>query len=493
MAGITTDISLYSEGDIVLQYPIEASTTFLFVILLAAILEFCIDYAAGVENKYFRVMFDAINQEVMIVGVLVLMLNFAQSITAWPTRWVSFFQWAMMCLFFMVLFFVGIVTFVLVFITSMKRSWLHFEQNEMDADPETHSTRQRQYQKALLKFQAALLASGYDPTLKGMVFSEYLGKVVRRNVVAMTDLSWVSWVCLATLVILNTLRAEATRRLSSLNDENIEDALNLSQRVAHYLSFVFFIGYIMLLVFVILYYRMHSSLNEFLDAKPKRSGEDIGGADMAAPEGGGAAGVQMLNTKDMLEDPRAKLFRRSREATMEVVQILVLCFEWYTSFFFLSFSNEAITNLGVGGAVGVFITALIPVIVMCALLPWFLTMISLLSCLGTSLDEGTVQHLIIAAGVPEDEWPLPMRAAQLAKRGEDDEEDDASGGDDHSSHLAGSDRATTMTRRTHRDEEREEQLRREALAGGGGDRGGGNSQQRSNRRPLPRNGLDRML
>ena len=179
---------------------------------------------------------------------------------------------------------------------------------------------------------------------------------------------------------------------------------------------------------------------------------------------------------------------------MEVVQILVLCFEWYTSFFFLSFSNEAITNLGVGGAVGVFITALIPVIVMCALLPWFLTMISLLSCLGTSLDEGTVQHLIIAAGVPEDEWPLPMRAAQLAKRGEDDEEDDASGGDDHSSHLAGSDRATTMTRRTHRDEEREEQLRREALAGGGGgDRGGGNSQQRSNRRPLPRNGLDRML
>lgn len=411
--GVLGTQDVYTQGDIVLQFPVQASTTFLFVILISAVLEFGIDTAADVQNKYFRVMFDAINQEVMIVGLLVLACAFAQTVYDWPSRWVLIFQWAMMVLFFMAIFFVCLVSYVLAAVNFTTKRWLLFEIERMDSGQEL-SGRELQYKLAFNRFQNALQAFGYDASM-GIRFSEYLAKLMRRNIVALTDLTWVCWVCLATLVILNTLRSEGTRRLSQLGDENLENAQTANQRVVQYLSFIVVIGYGILATFLTMHFLLSRRLNEFLNSN--RAGGDGPNGANARPHGGAEQG---LLTRDDLEDSKAHLFRRSREATTEMLQVVILALEWYTATFFLSFSNEIVTNLGWGIAVPLFIAAALPAIVFSVVIPWTLTIITLLSSLGTNLDEDSVRYLILKHGVPEAEWPPHMREALRKARTNDD-------------------------------------------------------------------------
>jgi hypothetical protein len=117
-----------------------------------------------------------------------------------------------------------------------------------------------------------------------------------------------------------------------------------------------------------------------------------------------------LINRDNLEDPRSLLFRRSREATMEVIQVLIVYLEWYTATFFVSFSGDIVSRFGVSG-IPFFIGAFIPVVGVVVMLPWLLQMVTMLSSLGNNLHEEVVRHLIIKAGVPEQDWPAPMREA----------------------------------------------------------------------------------
>jgi hypothetical protein len=401
VAGTT---AVYTQGDIILQYPVEATTTFLFVILISAILEFGIDYAADVDNKYFQVMFEALNQEIMIVGVMILAMSFTQTLYDFPARWVLIFQWSMMCLFFMVLFFVLLIIGVLGAVTKSTKWWLKFETEKMDSGGQL-SARELQYKLAFNKFQAALTAFGYDAS-QGIRFSEYLSKLQRRNIVSLTDLTWVCWVCLATLVILNTLRAEGTRQVSQIGDENIEDDMTKNQRLLNYMSFIVFIGYGTLLLYFVIHRTLNKRLDKFL--RPKSHRQNEGERPLMGEEGGAA---------DELEDPKSLLFRRSREATMEVLQVIILAIEWYTSVFFLSFSNEIVKFLGVGVAIPLFLFALLPAVIFVFFLPWTLGVITMLSSLGNNLDDDIVRHLVIKQGIPESEWPEHMRNA---KRPDDD-------------------------------------------------------------------------
>jgi hypothetical protein len=419
----TSDV--YTQGDIVLQHPVEASTTFLFVILISAVLEFCIDSAADVDNKYFRVMFQAVNQEVMIVGLLVLSCSFAQTVYSWPDRWILIFQWAMMVLFFMAIFFVSLVMFVLGAVNFTSKRWLLFEVEKMDSG-ESLSGREAQYKLAFIRFQSALQAFGYDSSM-GIRFSEYLAKLMRRNIVSLTDLTWVCWVCLATLVILNTLRSEATRQLSQIGDENLEDEQTDGQRVLQYLSFILVIGYGVLLLFLIIHHTLSRRLDNFL-SKQKRPDNEQAMTAMSSHDHGGEQG---LITRDDLEDSTAHLFRRSREATMELLQVIILSLEWFTATFFLSFSNEIVTYLGWYAAAPLFLLAALPAIIFSVMLPWTLTVITLLSSLGTNLDEDSVRYLIIKAGVPEAAWPPHMREA--LRRARDEERGGASAVPDNNS------------------------------------------------------------
>ena len=372
--------NVYTSGDIILANPIEASTIFLFVVCVSAALEFGIQYASGIKNKYFTIMFTTVNQEVMIIGLLVLILSFAESLVDWPARWIVIFKWSMMCLFFMMVAFVVMVVTMLGAVHMSNNYWTKFEAEKIDSGLKLWPW-ERQYKECFAKFQVSIAAFGYDSG-QGVKFSSYLSKLQRRNVISLTEFTWVSWICLATLIIINALRAELTRRVSEFGDENIEDAMSQGQRVINYLSFIA-IGYVIFAAFVALLVSLSLRLKAFCSQRHAVRRVDASNPDVE---------IGMI-TEDELDDSRAHLFRRSREATIEVVQVVVLSFEWYVSAFFLSYSYQITTSLE-GAAAPIFLLAILPVAFFLALLPWVLIIITMLSYLGTNFDEQLVQHLI---------------------------------------------------------------------------------------------------
>lgn len=393
-AAVQTDI--YSSGDLVVANPIESTVIFACVAVVSSMLEFGIDSGATIRQKYFRVMFAALNQEIMIVGILVIALTFAESVYDWPTKWILFFKWAMMTLFLMVISFILLILIMLFVVRRADSSWSHFEVERMDGAVSL-STRERQYKDGFNRFQTTLGAFGYNAGM-GIRFSEYLSKLMRKNVVALTDLNWVSWICLATVVVINALRTEGFRQLSEYNDENVDDTPEPWRRVVNYLSFPLVVGYGALAGFLAMYILLHRRLNAFL----------------AASETRGDASEAILSTRrtanqmDNLDDSRSFLFRHSLEVTLEMLQVVLLTFEWYFSTFLLTYAFPLAENMGLT-SIPIFVAAVIPLIVVFALLPWLLMMITVLSSSGNNLDEATVQSIVRRSKVPRDELPPRMR------------------------------------------------------------------------------------
>eukprot|EP00759_Apiculatamorpha_spiralis_P023286 PhF_6_TR27135/c0_g1_i3/m.39599 len=190
---------IYSSGDIVLQNPVESCTIFIFVIMLSAALELLLHHLSHIENKYFRVVFEALSEEVMIVGVLALLLLFGSSVVSgMPDRWVTIFNWAHMCLFFMAVFFTGIVISIITSVQRQAKRWKIFEETRLDDARVTKD--ENRYRMATEHYRDTLAYLG----MKGMEdvdFADYIAKMQRHSVVEITDLSWKSWAGLSILVI----------------------------------------------------------------------------------------------------------------------------------------------------------------------------------------------------------------------------------------------------------------------------------------------------
>lgn len=414
--------TIYSSGDVVLMFPVETTTISLVVFLAAAIFEFIIDTVGGAQNKYFRVMFNAIVQQVMIVGVLILALLFTQTVYNWPPIWVFMFKWSMMCLFAMITIFILQIVFLLWLATRSATTWEQFESTKMDAEGADLSGWEAQYKLSSYKFFDALKAYGYNSS-NGVRFSQYLSKVIRRNVFSMTSVNWVSWICLATVVVVNGLRAEASMKLSLINTEDVSGQLNDWQRFVNYFSFVLLVGYVAMGIFLALFVTLIRRLDNFLEgtrssavqaAAVATSRRALYGANASAPLAGGETTV----TIDSLDDPRSYLFRRSLDATLELVQATMLITQWYFATFVLGFVYQLIFLVSLPYSVPVLVLGVVPIVVPMIFTPRLLLVVTILGSLGTNLDEYAVQYLIKAAKIPEAEWPEKMRKrlAAFAKK-----------------------------------------------------------------------------
>ena len=402
VAPATNAPSIYASGDLVLAKPVETTTIFLSVFLVAAILEFLIDTAAGVRNKYFRVIFNLINQEVMIIGVLVLTLVFTQTVRVWDPLYVFLFKWAMMALFVMVIFFCAIVLLLIGFTKRLAMSWSEFESERMDSGTNL-SGSEMDYKNGFLKFTQCMSAYGYSASL-GVRFSDYLTKMIRRYMVKLTCLSWTAWICLATFVVINAIRCEITLVISQMGDENALAGLTQSQKFANYLSFILLQGYLVLLMFIMFFFSLKTRLTNFLNGTrsvyaggPRANGVLDQPLTSAAADG-----------FDTLDDPRVYLFRRSVESTLELLQIILIALEWYTAMFCVSYAVPIFNNFPIVTMVILYVVAAGPIMII-PFLPRTLMMISMMASLGTNLDERAVQYFIRKAKVPEDELPVKMR------------------------------------------------------------------------------------
>lgn len=402
--------TIYSGGDVVRAFPLEETTITLIVLLVAGIIEFVVDTVSNADNKYLRVMFNAVAQEVMIVGVMILALLFTQTVYTWPVLWVFMFKWSMMCLFLMIILFIVEIVVLLYIARRSAESWGAFEATVMDAQGISLSGWQEHYKQSSYKFLQALKAYGYDAG-NGVRFSHYLSKMVRRNVFSMTEIKWVSWVVLATVAVLNGLRAEAAMKLSLIGDENVDDDLSDWQRFINYFSYVLLVGYSALGMFIAVFVMLLRKLDAFLDGS---RGAQRNTAN--PPPSTVVVGAEVAISVDTLDDPRSYLFRHSLDATMELIQTLLLVVQWYTATFILGFMYQCIMRVELAYGIPVLITGAVPYFIPLFLMPRLLLTVTILGSLGTNLDEYAVQALIKSAKVPESEWPAKMKRRLLATK-----------------------------------------------------------------------------
>eukprot|EP00759_Apiculatamorpha_spiralis_P008784 PhF_6_TR15654/c0_g1_i2/m.24329 len=376
-AGGASFSTVYTSGDVIMEHPIEACTIMLFVIGISAALEYLLDTAGEVENKYFRVMFDALSEEITVVGLLSLMLSFSESILAFlPKRWISIFNWAHMCLFFMALSLICIVGFLLGAVISNGKRWTEFESARMEAAngrKNYFSGKEALFYLASGKFFECVSLAGYTEEQKRLLmFSEYLQKAERACLVELTDLSWKTWMALTTMIIINALRTKFIP-VTIYNDAGEVD-LDQKDRLINLATFIICCGYGPLIVFIMIRNRLNVRLEQYLSYDPLQSG---------APP---------TNLRE-LYDPKAFLFWQSTEGTLTVLQIFIMFFEWYVSVFSLSMLYDSMTKLEVWYRLTI-IAAYAPPVFFLGLMPWMLTVVAMLSHLGSSLDRDLVEKLL---------------------------------------------------------------------------------------------------
>lgn len=414
-SSVFNSTTVYSAGDVVLLAPIEETCITLVMLLIAAIFEFLLDAVGGTKNKYFRVMFQAMVRQVMLAGMLILALLFTQTVYDWPAAWVYMFKWSMMCLFLMVMLFALQVVVLQWLSRRSVDAWATFEATTMEAQGVALGGIEAQYRLSYYKFMDALQAHGYRAT-NGVRFCHYVAKMMRRNVFSIFEIRWVSWVCLATVAVLNGLRVEAFMKLSLINDENVTDDLSDWQRFLNYFSFVALVGFsasgLWIGVFLLLRRRLAAFL-EGPEAPSSSNGRRISAASakraLAPEERARPDSTAAIVSLEELDDPRSYLFRHSLDATLELIQLTLIVTQWYVAAFSLGFSYQCVFRMGIAYGIPTLIAGFLPFFVPLLLSTRLLFMITVLGSLGTNLDEYAVQYLIKAARVPESEWPEKMR------------------------------------------------------------------------------------
>jgi hypothetical protein len=311
----------------------------------------------------------------------------------------------------MVVFFCAIVLVLIAFTKRLAATWVTFEAEDMDSMTNL-SGFQRDYKNGYLKFMQSMQAYGYPASL-GVRFSDYLTKMIRRYMVKLSSLSWTVWICVATFVMLSAIRTEVTRTISQLGVENVQ-SLSQEQKFGNYMSFIVFQGYVVLGAFLFLFWSLRRRLAAFL--KGTRSAYSGGAAHTQGPDAPMTSSTRDAPPSvDTLDDPRNYLFRRSVESTLLLLQITLICLEWYTATFSVSFIIPIYDSFPVHTMVVLYVVAAGPLVII-PLLPRTLMMLSMMSSLGTNLDEVAVQYFIRKANIPPDELPAKMRKAPVVPR-----------------------------------------------------------------------------
>jgi len=346
----TNYASLSSSGEVMLKNPVDTCVIFIVVIALCAGIEMSIQHLSNVQNKYFRVIFGAFLEEVMIVGVLSLLLLFGTSIIPGISdRWMTIFRWMVMCLFFMALFFALIVISMYVRGQFAIKAHRLFEETRQGSDI-MFSWNEKRYIDVCKRFKASAAYVSIK-NIESLRFADYLAKMQRHNVVQITDLSWKSWAWLSVLVVINVFRSKLTAPNQNVIDVDTMTEFELVKAVW---SYILVIGYGTVLLFLILHYTIQQRLVRYLSEEPlpgmgtepvrktesaASTGLNTGAADKAAqPKSEREVLVEML------EDPSKNLLMGSIERTLEFIQIVIMWLEWYLSVFALGMVSSIAKN-----------------------------------------------------------------------------------------------------------------------------------------------------
>lgn len=423
--------SLYSSGDIILENPIESSAIFLVVVVICASLEYLFTLAGDVGSKFFRVMFETISEEVLVVGSLSLLLTFGSSFfQSLPSSWAVMFQWTHICLLFMGVTFVVLLILTVATAFASNTKWKKFENSRMQGSPEGLSAREQKYRLAHEKFVLALRAFGLPTTVS---FSQYLLKAEKRNLVALGNLSWKSWLALSTIVVLNALRTKINPQSPSATDPY--DVLSTTDAIINVSSFIALAGYGTLAMFFYIHFSLQHRFRQYLmlnagqgnnldemDEMRGAAGGGGGGGGGSSPgnAGGGDASQPLVNGRIDLDDPQSFLLWQNLNSTMSLIQACLMFFVWYSAVFFLNMVYTTFT-FDIAFALLLIIAAMLPLIIFVVLVPWTLTTVAVLSTLGTNLRQEWVQSILAEAdsdtrAVKDAKEDKPVEQSTVLKR-----------------------------------------------------------------------------
>ena len=384
----TTEFSsLYSSGDIILQNPIESSAIFLVVVVMCSSIEYLFSLAGDVESKFFRVMFDTISEEILVVGVLSLLLTFGSSvIRSLPPSWSTMFQWAHICLLFMGIMFIALLSAVMFFVFSGNSKWKKFESVRLRAGTEGMKVSERDYAAAVDKFKLALRAFDY-PT--NVPLSEYLLKAEKKNLIALGNLSWKSWLALSTIVVLNALRTKVVTEIFPDPDPLDPDIiLDQTGNIVNVAVFIVICGYGTLALFLGINRQLQRRYRQYLMLNNGPRGVD---RDRAEDD----QDIQV--TRLDLDDPQSFLLWQSLSNSIALVQAVLMFLVWYSAVFFLNIVYQTFT-FNIALTLMFLIAAMLPMVIFVIWVPGTLTAIALLSTLGTNLNETWVKALLQERG-----------------------------------------------------------------------------------------------
>lgn len=360
IADIRSISQIYKSGDLMLQNPAEAGIIFVSVILVSAFLEWALQRAANIENKYARMLVETMSQEVTIVGVLALLLMFGTSLIpagAVDKKYILLFTWANMCMFFMAFFFVLTVLFLFAWSAHDTSQWRAFEEGKMDTEDEAKmSYRELLFKKAAEKY-AEEVKSKFELTTGDVPYFELINMFNRKLLVRASNLSYRTWLWLSIIVIANLARAKATPFLRRGEETTFSNAI----------MFIGIIGWGTLFAFLIFFGMLQRRLRMYVNNLIQ---EKVPNGDFLIPLGGSKRAI-------------------------EFIQIVIMSLNWYATLYVTGLGKETSELRGWRLAVIVIAFAL-PILTVATLLPWAVMSLTLLASLGslTRADVDRIQRTV---------------------------------------------------------------------------------------------------
>jgi hypothetical protein len=367
-AAAADEKNIYSGPDLVVLYPVEGTGIFATVVLGASLVEFLIAYLMGIDNDYFQLVYKCVAEETIVCSLLTLVMIFAKSLGTLQPKWVMMLNYAVLSLFFMVVFFVGIIGSVVIVLHLRMKRWHAFEEStRIDVDPKL-SSHELLYKQCRDRFRESIVGKDlkYIPDMK---FHGYMQRMERFTVAEITDLSWKSWVALAVIVVVNGVRARITTGTGG------NTVLTTTDRSINVASYIGFVGYGALALYVVTHYLLYFRLRAFASTP--------------------AAKVNELTHQIELLSSRRLLYFADFRTTAQVFQCSVLILEWYLAVFVLGMGFEVYRTYAYVSIV-IFAAAVLPLLTFVYMFPTTITTITILNSLGEDLNVTEVQAVLDA-------------------------------------------------------------------------------------------------
>lgn len=202
---------IFADGNLILVNPLQSSVIFLSIIISSVALEALVAQTDHMSNKYLKVALSLFMEEVMVLGLVeVCLLSVGASLSNIGETMALELNVVALTLVFMTLLFGIISSALAVKLQSKGRDWRNFEWGRLEADAQ-HSTVEGLFKQGRIWFVVLLgrtvRSNQIIREIPAVAFSVFLGRVEKKYLRTIFDITFLSWGGLGVMVVLNMCRS----------------------------------------------------------------------------------------------------------------------------------------------------------------------------------------------------------------------------------------------------------------------------------------------